>query len=171
MSWRIEVFDRKRHERAGFSSGVDALDHYLKERVSAHGRQGVSRTYVAIPRDSGGTVSFSASPVQGFYTLSAAHVEYPDIPDSLRRRLPRYPMPVALLGQLAVDRSVQGQGLGGALLYDALLRVMSVAEEIGIVAVLVEARETSAAAFYAHYGFVALEDQPGRLVLPLGALR
>jgi len=167
MMWQIEAFDRSCHDRTQFNSGVESLDRYLKERVNPHAKQGVSRTYVAIPQ----TAQSDPRPVQGFYTLSAGAIEFEEFPDALKQRLPRYPVPVALIGKLAVEQTVQGRGLGGALLFDAIKRVILIAEEMGIVAVAVDAKDEQAAAFYRHHGFTPFEDQPLKLVLLLATAR
>lgn len=172
MLWRIELFERKHHDRNLFSSGSAILDRYIKERVTPHARQGVSRTYVAVPQmpdpdPEPDPEQAEARPVQGFYTLSAGSLEFQAFPEALSKKLPRYPIPVALLGRLAVDQTVQGRGLGGALLFDAISRVIGIAEEMGIVAIRVDAKDERAAGFYRHHGFIPFEEHALKLVLPL----
>lgn len=168
MVWRIELFARKHHDRNLFSSGSEILDRYIKERVTSHAKQGVSRTYVAVPQmPDPDREQAEARPVQGFYTLSAGSLEFQAFPEALSKKLPRYPIPVALLGRLAVDQTVQGRGLGGALLFDAIARVIGIAEEMGIVAIRVDAKDERAAGFYRHHGFIPFEEHALKLVLPL----
>jgi GNAT superfamily N-acetyltransferase len=170
MTWQIEAFDRARHDRTPFNSGSESLDRYLKERVNPHAKQGVSRTYVAVPQTDESDPP-DPRPVQGFYTLSAGSIEFEEFPDGLTKRLPQYPVPIALIGQLAVDQTVQGQGLGGVLLVDAIDRVILIAEDMGVVAVAVHAKDEQSAAFYKHHGFTGFDDQPMKLVLPLATAR
>ncbi len=106
-----------------------------------------------------------------YYTLSSGSVAFEVLPDDLSRRLPRYPIPTAHLGRLAVDRQLRGQGLGGILLFDALRRVRDLADRIGIHAVTVHALNEQARAFYLRYGFLLLRDDPLHLVLPMATIR
>jgi GNAT superfamily N-acetyltransferase len=162
LSFVIELLSR-RHDRKPFDCGQPALNDYLQRYARQNQESGVGRTYVAV--EDGG------ARVVGFYTLSAGSVEFDDAPDDLRRRLPRYPIPVAHLGRLATCRSVQGQGLGGALLYDAIQRTVSVADDIGIVAIEVRAKTVEAREFYLKHGFHALVDDELHLYLPLATGR
>jgi len=104
--------------------------------------------------------------VAGFYTLAAASLPLESLPPELKRRLPRYPtVPVARLGRLAVDHSHQGAKLAAALLSDALLRASQA--DMGVFALIVDAKDDKAQAFYAHYGFVAFA--PRQLFMPLAS--
>jgi predicted GNAT family N-acyltransferase len=94
----------------------------------------------------------------------------PDLPVAIARKLPRYPsVPTVRMGRLAVDQDFKGQGLGGALLADALARAARA--EIAANALLVDAKDDSAAAFYRHHGFIALPETPLSLFLPLATVR
>jgi GNAT superfamily N-acetyltransferase len=107
--------------------------------------------------------------VAGYYTLASASVMLTDLPADLARKLPRYPsVPAVRMGRLAVAQAFKGQGLGAALLANALGR--AVHAEIAAYALLVDAKDTSAAAFYAHHGFVALPDRALTLFLPLATV-
>ena len=86
--------------------------------------------------------------------------------ESLRKKLPRYPVPAALLGRLAVGELAQGQGLGSILLVDACKRVAAASQTLAVAAIIVDAKSPTAAAFYKHFGFVELPGQPGRWMLP-----
>jgi predicted GNAT family N-acyltransferase len=88
------------------------------------------------------------------------------LPDKWRKKLPRYPVPVALLGRLAVTRRVRGQGLGSILLADACKRVAAASETLAVAAIVVDAKSPQAASFYQHFGFIELPGQPGRWMLP-----
>jgi GNAT superfamily N-acetyltransferase len=105
--------------------------------------------------------------VLGFYSLSPASLEYSRVPALVKRGLARYDVPVFRLGRLAVDRNVQGRGLGGALLLRAADRCIRVASEVGGVALLIDAKNDRVAQWYAGYGAAALLDAPLSLVLPL----
>jgi predicted GNAT family N-acyltransferase len=109
--------------------------------------------------------------VLGDCTLSASVLTLTDLPDELTRKLPRDPqLPVTLLGRLAVDQSTKGKGLGEHLLLDALHRSLAHADQIAAMAVVVDAKDESAAAFYRHYGFIPLQTQPSRLFVPMRSI-
>ena len=150
----------RRHDRAAFRCGAEALDRYLKQQARQDADKRVAAPFVAVrPPD---------TRVLGYYTLSASVVTFTDLPDDLSRKLPRYPqLPVTLLGRLAVDESTKGQGLGEHLLLDALHRSLAHAEQIAAMAVVVDAKDESAASFYRHFGFLTLQAQPSRLFLPM----
>lgn len=108
----------------------------------------------------------ATSRIAGYYTLAAGSVLLGDLPASLIKRLPRYPsVPVARLGRLAVAVDHQGRQLGGALLWDALTR--AVRSEVAVVALIVDAKDDAAAAFYLHHGFTDFGSAPGQMILPL----
>lgn len=106
--------------------------------------------------------------ILGYYTLSAGSVRAEDLPPAHKRRLPNYPVPVALLGRLAVDKQHQGQRLGTLLLADAVQRVEQASEVMAVYAIMVDALNQSAAEFYRQFGFIAFPGQPLKLFLPLG---
>jgi GNAT superfamily N-acetyltransferase len=153
----------KGHDRASFDCGDSALNSYI-------------RKYARQNHDSGGAKCFVAAPhgaperVLGFYTLSPASLEFSRTPAVVRRGLGRYEVPVFRLGRIAVDRGVQGQGIGGALLMRAAYRCLRVAEDVGGVALLIDAKNEPVARWYASYGALALEDAPLTLVLPFATL-
>jgi len=162
-SWIIEKLD-KRHDRAAFSCGVDDLDDYLHRFAGQNEKTGISQHFVAV-------ATAGHARILGYYALSAGSVAFDVVPENLKKRLPRYPIPVAHLGRLAVDQSMQGQGLGEDLLIDALARTMRAADEIGIHAVEVVAINNSARRFYLKYGFIPLADDEQHLYLPMSAVR
>lgn len=162
-SWIIEKLD-KRHDRAAFSCGVDDLDDYLHRFAGQNEKTGISQHFVAV-------ATAGDAKILGYYALSAGSVAFEVVPENLKKRLPRYPIPVAHLGRLAVDQSVLGHGLGEDMLIDALARIMRVADEIGIHAVEVVAINDSARRFYLKYGFVSLVDDEQHLYLPMSAVR
>jgi ribosomal protein S18 acetylase RimI-like enzyme len=149
------------HDRAGFSSGVEALDRYFREQATQDVRRRATACYVA--------VDAATSRVAGYYTLAAAGVSLVDLPKTLAKRLPRYPsVPVARLGRLAVDQAYRGRKLGSALLWDAVQR--SLRSEIAVFALVVDAKDDQAEAFYLHHGFVSFGSSSKQLVLPLTKL-
>lgn len=150
------------HDRQSFSCGVPALDRYLLEQAGQDVKRRIAFCYVARDSDSGR--------VAGFYTLSAGDVALHELPDETARRLPRYPVvPVARIGRLAIDQDYRRRGLGAALLWDAAQRALRT--EIGVFALLVDAKDEQASAFYRHHGFIAFASKPLQLFLPLSVVR
>ncbi len=150
-----------RHDRAGFHSGSEALDRYFRDQVMQDIRRRVTACFVALAGE---------QRIAGYYTLASASLLLSDLPASLGKKLPRYPsVPAIRLGRLAVDRRFKGQGLGGALLADALERALRA--EIAAYALVVDAKDESAATFYQHHGFIRLPDQALKLFLPLATAR
>jgi GNAT superfamily N-acetyltransferase len=155
----IEALER-RHERKAFACGQADLDRYLKQQARQDAARRVSATFVAVEHGSAAIV--------GYYSLSATGVLLRDLPPQTASRLPRYPLlPATLLGRLAVDRAHQGRKLGELLLVDALRRSLEQSDEIGSIAVIVDAIDDRARAFYEHFEFIGFPDQPRRLFLPM----
>jgi GNAT superfamily N-acetyltransferase len=145
------------HERKQFSSGVDALDRYFRERVTQDVKRRVCHCFVACG---------APGQVAGYYTLAATSLPLAGLSQNEARRLPRYPLlPAALIGRLAIDHRFRGQGLGGALVIDAARRAAR--SEAAVYAMVVDAKDDSAASFYVHLGFRRFVDRPGSLYLPL----
>ena len=150
----------RQHDRTAFHCGSKALDRYLKHQARQDADKRVAAPFVAVNQPD--------TRVRGYYTLSASVLTLVDLPDELAHKLPRYPqLPVTLLGRLAVDQSTKGQGLGEHLLLDALRRSLAHADRIAAMAVVVDAKDEAAAAFYRHYGFLTLQAQPSRLFVPM----
>ena len=145
------------HDVADFGSGEPTLDYWLKRRALANQASGASRTFV---------VRGAGHRVMGYYALAAGAVSHRAAPGSIRRNMPD-PVPVMVLARLAVDRSAQGKHLGGALLKDAVLRTLAIAENAGVRALLVHAVHQRAKAFYLHYGFEQSPVDPMTLMLSL----
>lgn len=161
----IEPADAK----AGFSCGDHALDDFFARHAVRNDKAGVGRAYV-LRRDASDDVALPT--VLGFYTLSMASAESSQVAKVLEQKLPKYPMPVALIGRLAVDRRAQGRRLGEKLLLDALRRVVDASAIVGCTGVIVDAKDEGAARFYAKYDFVAVtEGWPQRMFLPIGTAR
>jgi ribosomal protein S18 acetylase RimI-like enzyme len=147
------------HNRESFDCGESTLNDFLKRFARQNDEKGLGRTFVAVAADN--------PAVKGYYTLSNGAVKFDNVPE----KLPRYPIPVAHLGRLAVDVSARGQGLGEYLLLDALSRIADVAGQIGIYAVEVYALNEQAKSFYLKYGFRPLLDDPLHLYLPMKTVR
>jgi GNAT superfamily N-acetyltransferase len=145
------------HERNPFDSGSGELDRYLGQQAGQDGRRKVASVFVAVDKTSGA--------LHGFYTLSMAAVLLNRLPESLARKLPRYPsIPAVRLGRLAVHRAAQGQGLGTHLLMDAMAR--SLESPIAWAVFLVDAKDDSAKAFYQLFGLQSFLDEERSLFLP-----
>ena len=150
----------KSHDRSAFACGSDALDRYLQQQARQDAEKRVAAPFVL--------VAPPASTVLGYYTLSASIITADELPAELSKKLPRYPqLPVTLLGRLAVDQGQKGKGLGEFLLMDALHRSLDAADRIAAMAVVVDAKDAAAEAFYKHFDFRPLQQQPTRLFLPM----
>lgn len=148
------------HDRTTFSSGVEALDTYLRRFAGQDVRKRVTNCFVAIEKESG--------LVAGFYTLSADSVSVKHLPEEVVKRLPRYPnVPAALIGRLAVDGRFRGQRLGEALLQDAADRALR-ADPV-VFALVVDAKDKAAAEFYLRYGFQWLSRTQMSLFAPIAS--
>ncbi len=158
-SFRILHLDGR--ERSGFVCASDPLNRYFHTQATQDMRRRIAACYIALHQ--------ATDTIAGFYTLSAADIPLTDLPAELTKRLPRYPMlPAARLGRLAVDRRFTGQKLGSILLADAVMR--SAASKIAVFAMVVDAKDAQAEAFYRHHGFAAYGSAPGRLLAPLSNL-
>jgi predicted GNAT family N-acyltransferase len=160
--WHIERL-AERHERGAFTCGRTPLDTFIHTKAGQYARRDIGQTYVAVR--SGERV------VIGYYTLAASSIEFTHLPAALSKKLPRHPVPLILLGRLAVDQSVHGKGLGGQLVMDASNRVMKIADELGVFGIHAHAIDDEAKEFYARFGFVSLLDQPSHMLLPMATIR
>jgi len=159
--WEIVPLTRA-HRRDRFDCGVDALNEFLRKYARQNAEKGLGRTFVALRP--------GESVVRGYYTLSSGAIAFETLPPAARRRLPRYPVPVAHLGRLAVDREEQGKGLGETLLMDALRKVLDLADLIAIYAVEVVAEDAAAKQFYERYGLTSLVDDTLHMFVSLQAV-
>jgi GNAT superfamily N-acetyltransferase len=144
------------HKTGAFQSGVTALDDWLKRRALHNEREGASRTYVVC----------AESQVVGYFSLATGSVSGTEVPGRVRRNMPD-PIPVMILGRLAVDQTWQGRKLGQSLLSDAIRRTLAVSDIAGIRAILVHAISAEAKRFYERYGFQECPEKPMTLVLML----
>jgi GNAT superfamily N-acetyltransferase len=161
-AWHEEPIS-KRHDREAFDCGEPALNEFLQRHARKSHDLGGAKTFLAIEDADNKTIL-------GFYSLSPASIEYARPPDIVRRRLARYDVPAFRLARLAVDRKVQGLGLGGQLLLAAGRRCLLAAAEVGGVALLIDAKNEKVAGWYASYGAVPLADTPLTLLLPLATI-
>ena len=163
VPWRVELLDRRVHDRAGFDSGAPELDDYLRKFATQDDERNYARVFVA--RE-------PASPrAVGYFALSAWSFAREGMGPERARKLPRYPVPAVLLARLAVDRLHQGKRLGEFLLMDAFAKILRGNETIAVHAVAVDARDDSAVSFYSRYGFIRFVDKPHRLFLPIATIR
>lgn len=151
----------KTHDRKSFDCGNEDLNRYLREQARQDAEKRVAAPFVFTQPGS--------QAVLGFYTLSASIILVEELPPDLMKRLPRHgQLPVTLLGRLAVDRSLGGQGVGEFLLVDALRRSLEAAQQIAAMAVIVDAKNEKAESFYRHFDFQPFQQTPLRLFLPMG---
>lgn len=148
------------HELNDFFSGVDSLDDWLKRRARPNQMSGASRTFVIAENQK----------VVGYYALASGAITAAESVGRFRRNMPD-PIPVAILGRLAIDRSKQGQGLGRALFRDCALRVAHAADTIGIRGIVVHAISERAKAFYMALGFDPSPGEPMTLMVTLADIR
>jgi GNAT superfamily N-acetyltransferase len=148
------------HNTASFNCGQQSLDDWLKRRALANQATGASRTFVVCDTDS----------VRAYYALASAAVAVADAPGRFRRNMPD-PIPAVLLGRLAVDQRLHGQGIGRALFRDAALRVLAAADTIGIRGILVHAISEEARRFYHAVGFDESPLHPMTMLVTLSDLR
>jgi GNAT superfamily N-acetyltransferase len=161
--WREEPIARK-HDRASFDCGEPALNEFLRQHARQSHDKGAAKTFLAISKS-------DAKTILGFYTLCPASLDYSRAPESIRKGLARHDLPVFRLARLAVNRTVQGHGLGGQLLLAAGRRCLLAAAEVGGVALLIDAKNERVAKWYASYGAVPLTDAALSLVLPLATVQ
>lgn len=148
----------KQHDRGAFDCGDEALNQFLNRHARQSHEKGGAKTYLA--------VSENNEKVLGYYSLSPASIVYERAPEVIKRGLARHDVPVFRLGRLAIDLSVQSQGLGGQLLLAAGRRCLLVAAQVGGVALLIDAKNERVAEWYANYGAVPLLDAHLSLLLP-----
>lgn len=148
------------HDTTEFSCGIAALDDWLRRRAMANQASGASRTYVVCDGDK----------VIGYYALASGSVSVDAAPGRFRRNMPQ-PIPVVILGRLAVDRTYHGRGIGRMLFRDAALRVLNAADAIGIRGILVHAVSEEAKAFYVALGFEPSPLDPMTLMVTLDDIR
>lgn len=156
-------------DRSRFECGVEPLNRYFLAQVSQDIKRRVTACFVATEVATEAATK-AKSQTAGYYTLASASVSLADLPDALAKKLPRYPsVPAVRMGRLAVDQAFKGEGLGFALLADALRRAATA--EIAAYAFVVDAKDEAAARFYVHHGFIALPEQPLFLSIALATVK
>jgi GNAT superfamily N-acetyltransferase len=162
VEWEEQPIGRQ-HDRKGFDCGSRELNDYLERYARQNHESGGAKTFVAIS---------SADPIHvlGFYSISPGALEFARVPPRLIRKLGRYEVPVFRLGRLAVSLSVQGRGLGADLLLSAGMRALSVATQVGGVALAIDAKDERAANWYERFGAMRLLDDPLKLIFPIGTI-
>ncbi len=163
LVWREEALTRL-HDRASFDCGVSALNEYLQRYARQNHEGGGAKTFVAVAPP-------ATTLVLGYCTISPGAIAFAKTPAIITKKLGRYEVPVFRLGRLAVSLSVQGRGLGGDLLFAAGERALAVAQEVGGIALAIDAKDERAAAWYERFGALRLLDDPLKLVLPLETIR
>jgi GNAT superfamily N-acetyltransferase len=163
VEWREEALTRH-HDRGSFDCGVPALNEYLQRYARQNHESGGAKTFVAVPPG-------SPAEVLGYYTISPGAIAFAKAPPTITRKLGRYEVPVFRLARLAVARRVQGRGLGGDLLLAAGERALAVAQEVGGIAIAIDAKDEPAALWYERFGALPLLDDNLKLVLPLDTIR
>lgn len=146
-------------DRIEFNCGQPDLNAYIRSYATQDCNRNVARVFVATPEE-------NHSRLAGFFTLSAGSVSCTELPEDLTKTLPKYPIPVAILGRLAVDRKFQGQGLVSILLAAACQRVSHASQTLAVARIIVDAKAT-AAEFYRHFGFIPLPGALNKLFMPL----
>ena len=162
MEWREEPISQH-HDRKRFDCGVRELNEYLERYARQHHGSGGAKTFVAVPPT-------ERTQVLGFYSISPGAIEFTRVPAKLTKKLGRYEVPVFRLGRLAIDRTVQGRGLGGDLLLTAGRRALAVAAEVGGVALAIDSKNEQGARWYERFGALRLADDPLKLILPLSVI-
>jgi GNAT superfamily N-acetyltransferase len=156
----FELLDAKRHDRKGFDCGVSALNVYLQQVANQDQKRGLTRVYVLAEQ----------TRIIGYYSISAHAVPTDTLPDKIR--LARYQdAPFLLLGRLAVDKQYQGQGYGDVLIFHAFKTTVETAEKVGVLGIIVDAKDERAAGYYQRFGFQPLTGTANRLVLPFSVLK
>lgn len=161
-AWHEEAI-AKRHDRNAFDCGDPDLNDFLRRYARQSHDQGAAKTFVAIDDVSG-------KDILGFYSLAPASLSHERTPPAIRRGLAQHDVPGFRLARLATGRDLQGQGLGGQLLLAAGRRCLRAAAEVGGVVLLIDAKGARAAAWYAGYGAIPLQDTPRTLVLALSTV-
>jgi len=151
------------HDHTAFDCGEPSLDQYLKTQAGQDVRRHVARVFVAVAEDGA---------IAGYYTLGSMSIAVGELPEALRRKLPRYrDLPAALIGRLARDRRYAGRGVGSLLLADVIGRIAAIAEEMAVFAIVVDALNEQARAFYEVHGFRPQASQVSRLFLSFETAR
>jgi predicted GNAT family N-acyltransferase len=162
MEFQIQLLEKK-HNKTDFDCGYDLLDNYIKKQATQDVNRDLSACFVLIDK---------VNNVLGYYTLSANSIKREDFPERLRKKLPPSynELPTILVGRLAIDKSIKGNGFGEILLVDALRRCLKISESMGTISVIVDPIDDKAQAFYSRYGFILLPSS-GKMFLPIKTIK
>jgi len=145
------IIETTKSQYSSFQCGHESLNNYIKQFAKGNHRKGIGKTYVLFDE--------KERVVAGYYTISSGLIDIQALSDEYKQGLPKYPIPSAHLGRLAVDERYKGKGYGGELLSDALLRIWEASKSIAIYAVTVDAIDISAKDFYLHYDFIPFQNK------------
>ena len=154
----------KQIDRKNFDCGIEELNLYLRQFAIPNDKKNIGKTFVAVEE------SIPAAPL-GYYTVGMAQITVEDIPEKIKRGLPRYPVPAMRIGKLAVDTGQQGKNIGAYLLKEAFLRAVNISSEVALKFVVVDAINKKAMDFYLKYGFIALKEKPLTLLIPVETIK
>jgi len=157
---RVEKL-RPDHPIESFNCGREELNRYLQRFAWQNQRAGAAQTYLGLSGDA----------IIGYYTLAVGHVTREEAPERLSKALARHPVPIMLLARLAIDHRWQGQGVGKALLKDAMLRTLQAADMAGVRAFAVHAKDEEARRFYLKFDFIPSPSDPMHLFVLLKDVR
>jgi GNAT superfamily N-acetyltransferase len=161
-AWHEEPINKK-HDREAFDCGEAALNEFLRRYARKSHQLGGAKTFLAIDDVDNKTIL-------GFYSLSPASIDYSRTPEAIRRGLARHDLPGFRLARMAVNRKLQGRGMGGQLLLAAGRRCLLASAEVGGVVLVIDAKNERVARWYASYGAMPLLDAPLTLLLPLATI-
>jgi len=147
-----------------FDCGIEELNCYLRQFAIPNDKKNIGKTFVAVDK------SNQTKPV-GYYTVSMAQILFNELPDSIKKGLPRYPIPAMRIGKLAIDLKFQGRHIGAKLLKDALLKAVNISSQVALHFIVVDAIDENAKAFYLKYGFTDFEENPLTLVISLETVK
>lgn len=153
----------KRFNLKSFDCGVEELNRYLRQFAIPNDRKNIGKTFTVFIDNS--------KNISGYYTISMAQILFNDLPEDLKKGLPRYPVQAMRIGKLAVDKNYQGRNLGAYLLRDAFLRSVKISAEIAVKFIIVDALNDSSKSFYERYGFVATKKSPLTLLISIDTIK
>ncbi len=165
LRFQFEPLDKKKHDRAAFSCEHEPLNRYLREQASQDIKKRVAAVYV---------LTADGKTIAGYFTLSQYAIDPGDLPTEVAKKLraPKYErLPATLLGRLARSQEFRGMGVGGMLLAEALRRSLVHSQLIASFAVVVDAKDDTAVAFYRSYGFIGLPGHANRMFLPMQSIQ
>ncbi|MBN2661232.1 MAG: GNAT family N-acetyltransferase [Tannerellaceae bacterium] len=148
--------------KASFDCGNPSLNEFFRLYALKNDKLSIGKTLIGL---------VDKKHVTGYLTINTAQITTEDLPEEARKKLPRYPVPAFRIGRLAVDKKYQGAGIGSRLLKHALLKAVEISEVVGLYAVIVDAIDEKAKAFYEKFGFIAFEEKPLTLFLPITTLK